>query len=451
MIEIRRKNPKILTSIIILNIMVYIITSFGNFFIESSGYWINIFGFIPALIGDYKNIYRILTSMFVHADIFHILFNMYYLYLFGRPIIEVLGGSRFLILYLFSGIMASIYHTAFSYIGGLTSYVIPAIGASGAISGILGAYLLMYPGTHLILYSPYIIFPFPLRFRVKAEYYLLFWFTMQVLYGYMKIAGTVAVFAHAGGFLGGISILPLTIKHLEEYNEQRYVIPQFKLKRSRGIGNISKIILSILVLMLIIGNMYAILNPIKGELKSIIIDYSVDGRRYIDYTAIKLPDIDSYIRMISIDETRILLNRLNGMGILYNPLNKNSYLSIENRDMNIPVKIVIGTISRTYTVNVRVEQIHVFYDGDGFINHCEGTFSTQLLVIQGYLIYITDYMVKYNFIITSQTIKIEDISIISQFPSALISMIALIIILMKSNKLALTNEKSELTRPPIPL
>ncbi|MEM2015362.1 MAG: rhomboid family intramembrane serine protease, partial [Candidatus Methanomethylicia archaeon] len=113
MIEEGKRSGKTLILIIILNVLAYVVTSYENFFIETSSYWINIFGFIPSLIGDYRNIYRILTSMFIHADIFHIFFNMYYLYLFGRSVIESMTSKKFITLYLFSGLMASIFHTAF--------------------------------------------------------------------------------------------------------------------------------------------------------------------------------------------------------------------------------------------------------------------------------------------------------------------------------------------------
>ncbi|MEM4483389.1 MAG: rhomboid family intramembrane serine protease [Candidatus Methanomethylicia archaeon] len=453
MIEEGKKSGKTLILIIILNVLAYVVTSYENFFIETSSYWINIFGFIPSLIGDYRNIYRILTSMFIHADIFHIFFNMYYLYLFGRPVIESMTSKKFITLYLFSGLMASIFHTAFSYTGGLTSYIIPAVGASGAISGVLGVYLILYPGTYLTMYSPYIFFPFPIRFRVRAEYYLIFWFATQVLYGYAKIAGTTAVFAHAGGFLAGIAILPLIFKHKEEkwsegiYTIMRYIEP----RRTEGIGRTSKAILTILITILIIGNIYALINPITGEIKSMMIKYNVDGEQYMDYTAVKLPNIESYIRDVAVDETRILLNRLAGMNILYNPLNKGIEVTIRDESRNIPVRVIVGTISRVYTVKVNIEYIHVVYDEDGFISYCEGLMETQLIIIQGYAVYITNDMLTYSFTISTQTINLKHTTEYMQLPSALTSIIALIVILKKSDELTLISEKMRMPRLPIPI
>lgn len=445
-------SSKILTSIIILNVLVYVLTSYENLFLETSAYWVNSLGFIPSLIGDYKNIYRILTSMFVHADLFHILFNMYYLYLFGKPIIESIGGKKFITLYLFSGFIASIFHTAFSYTGGLTSYIIPAVGASGAISGVLGAYLILYPGTYLTMYSPYIFFPFPLRFRVRAEYYLIFWFATQVLYGYAKIAGTTAVFAHAGGFLAGIAILPLIFKREEGYEGETHIIMRYlEHGKTEGLGKTSKIILTILITILIVGNIYALLNPMDEEIKSLMIQYSIDGEQYMDYTAIKPPNIEEYIRDVAVDETRILLNRLSGMNILYNPLNRNRELNISDKTVNVPIRIIIGTISRVYNVEVRINYVHAKYDEDGFINYCEGNIETQLIIIQGYIVYLTNDMVTYNFTISSQTINLKYITEYMQLPSALISILSLIVILRKSEELTLMSEKIKTPRLPIPI
>ncbi|MEM3784001.1 MAG: rhomboid family intramembrane serine protease, partial [Candidatus Bathyarchaeia archaeon] len=146
-----KRRPLTTLTIILVNIAVYAITSYENLFLEVSNYWVSAGGFVPSLIAMPSQWYRIFASMFLHADFFHILFNMYFLYIFGRAVEDALGRWRFLILYLVSGVAASIFHTAFSFLGGATAYVIPAIGASGAISGVLGAYLILFPGTSLVM------------------------------------------------------------------------------------------------------------------------------------------------------------------------------------------------------------------------------------------------------------------------------------------------------------
>ena len=452
------KSTGILTVIILLNIVVYLITSYERFFMETSDYWVNMFGFIPSLVGDMQNLYRIFTSMFIHADIFHIFFNMYYLYLFGKSVTRVIGGKKLLVLYLFSGIVASIFHTAFSYVGGLVSYIIPAVGASGAISGVLGAYLIMYPGTYLIMYSPYIFFPFPLRFRVRAEYYLIFWFATQVLYGYAKVAGGVAVFAHAGGFLAGIAILPIVLSDVIErerydgrFNYTYTIPPYIEPTAKRGIGTISKIILTILIATLLAGNLYATANPIRGDIKGMMIRYTINGAQYVDYTAIQLPRVEGYIREIRVSETRILLSRLTSINILYNPSRSGTDLNIDKLDLNVPVKISVGATLKTYTVKVHVERLYASYDHDGFIKYCEGKLSTQIVVIQGLLVYVTSEMINYYFTITSQTINLKDINEYMQIPASIISIAALIVILKKSQDLSLMVEKPREPKLPIPI
>ncbi|NHV46010.1 MAG: rhomboid family intramembrane serine protease, partial [Candidatus Verstraetearchaeota archaeon] len=137
----RPKRPKTTLALIFSNIIIYFISSIENSFLSIGDYWLSNGAFVPSLLFDPSQLYRIFTSMFLHADLVHLFFNMYFLYIFGRAVEETLGGKRFFILYILSGIAASIFHTAFSFLQGPMGYVIPAIGASGAISGVLGAYL----------------------------------------------------------------------------------------------------------------------------------------------------------------------------------------------------------------------------------------------------------------------------------------------------------------------
>ncbi|MEM0286285.1 MAG: rhomboid family intramembrane serine protease, partial [Candidatus Methanomethyliaceae archaeon] len=91
-------RPKVTLALIISNIIIYIITSLENNFLSISDYWVSIGSFIPSSIFVINQLYRIFSSMFLHADLFHIFFNMYFLYIFGRAVEEALGGKRFLLL-----------------------------------------------------------------------------------------------------------------------------------------------------------------------------------------------------------------------------------------------------------------------------------------------------------------------------------------------------------------
>jgi membrane associated rhomboid family serine protease len=141
----------------------------------------------------------LLTSMFLHAGFAHILGNMLFLWIFGDNVEAVFGHFAYLIFYLFCGIGAGLVHIAFNY-----TSLVPALGASGAISGVLGAYIVLEPRNRILT----LIFIFVVR--VPAVIVLGGWFLMQFLMGVnslgASVSGGVAVWAHIGGFLLGVMI-----------------------------------------------------------------------------------------------------------------------------------------------------------------------------------------------------------------------------------------------------
>jgi membrane associated rhomboid family serine protease len=151
----------------------------------------------------------IVTSMFLHGGLFHIAGNMLYLWIFGNNVEDTLGHGRFLLFYLASGVAAAVGQTLVSP----TSHV-PMIGASGAVSGVLGAYLLLFPYATILTL---LMFGFFVRFvHVPAMIVLGFWIVVQLLNGYITFSaqaqgrgesGGVAWFAHIGGFLAGMLLL----------------------------------------------------------------------------------------------------------------------------------------------------------------------------------------------------------------------------------------------------
>jgi len=406
------KKPVVTLALIIANTLMYVVTSYENFFIGISDYWVSLGGFVPSLIETPSQWYRILTSMFLHADLFHIFFNMYFLYLFGRAVENALGKLRFLILYLISGIIASIFHTAFSFIGGPTAYAIPAIGASGAISGVLGAYLIFYPGTYLLAGFG---FPFPIFFRVKASYYLIFWFATQVFYGFTKMGGSTAVFAHAGGFIAGIALLPILVD--KEMVAQFRIFRLFSLipyltpthLKTRGLGYFSKAILITLLVSLGGGAIYALSIPSNYEnIRLVVIQYNCNGFPYVDYVGIQLPDLEPQIASISLDNTRILFNRLNAAGLLYNEENSNEEVFLENWSSRLPVKVRIRSEVRVFNVSTTIHSFIGNYDSKGFLIYGEGSLTTRAVNIflygQRYLLTEGD-LLEYGFKMTSITVN----------------------------------------------
>jgi len=215
MIPLRDDNPTsikpILTvTLIAINVVVFLYQVSlpprqGNLFVYQ-------FGAIPSVIFGPDRLpsglevippaLALLTSMFLHGGWMHLIGNMWYLWIFGNNIEDAMGRVRYLVFYLLSGLAASVCHAYFN----LHSKV-PSIGASGAISGVLGAYLLLYPRARVLVLIPLGFFTRLLY--VPAMFVLGFWFLMQVLSGTLSgaQAGGVAWWAHIGGFVAGMAMV----------------------------------------------------------------------------------------------------------------------------------------------------------------------------------------------------------------------------------------------------
>ncbi|MBI1736957.1 MAG: rhomboid family intramembrane serine protease [Candidatus Rokubacteria bacterium] len=162
---------------------------------------------VPALIEDFPHPFvTIFTSMFLHGGLFHIAGNMLYLWIFGNNVEDTLGHGRFAVFYLACGVAAALGQTAVSP----TSWI-PMIGASGAVSGVLGAYLLLFPRATILTLVTLGIF---IRFvHVPALVVLGFWIIVQFANGVLTLGvakgegGGVAWFAHIAGFLAGMLLL----------------------------------------------------------------------------------------------------------------------------------------------------------------------------------------------------------------------------------------------------
>ena len=152
-----------------------------------------------------------ITAQFLHAGFAHVGFNMLYLWIFGNNIEEQLGRAKFLFFYISCGILAVMAQWFFSAMS-----TVPSLGASGAIAGVMGAYILKFPQAKIVTVLPLGIF-FPLL-RIPAIYFLGFWFIEQALNGISSFSvtanvgmesGGVAYWAHAGGFIAGAILAPM--------------------------------------------------------------------------------------------------------------------------------------------------------------------------------------------------------------------------------------------------
>jgi membrane associated rhomboid family serine protease len=165
------------------------------------------YGMIPAQVLHGQRLWTLITSMFLHGGFFHIIGNMLFLWIFGDNVEDAFGHWKYLGVYLLSGIFGSLLHAMLAP-GSQT----PTIGASGAISGVMGAYFILYPRARVLTLVP--IFFFIRLIYLPAFVLLGFWILLQVLYGCASTAGAtgVAYFAHIGGFAVGL-LLALLVRN----------------------------------------------------------------------------------------------------------------------------------------------------------------------------------------------------------------------------------------------
>jgi membrane associated rhomboid family serine protease len=169
-------------------------------------------GVIPAVLFDARQLspeialvppaVTVFTSMFLHGGWMHLIGNMLYLWIFGNNVEDAMGHLRFVAFYLVCGI-AAVFAQALPNPGS----TVPMIGASGAISGVLGAYLLLYPHARVLVAIP---IGFVLHtMRIKARWVLGFWFMLQLVNSALaRGEGGVAWYAHLGGFVAGMALVP---------------------------------------------------------------------------------------------------------------------------------------------------------------------------------------------------------------------------------------------------
>ena len=155
------------------------------------------------------NLLTPLTSIFLHGGWLHLLGNGLFLWVFGNNVEDSMGRLRYLVFFLLCGLVAAAAHVLVS-----PASPVPTVGASGAISGVLGAYLVLYPRVHVRVLVPIVIFITVVR--VPAFVVLLLWFAYQVVLGLPElmqvrpdVSGGVAVWAHVGGFVAGMVLVKL--------------------------------------------------------------------------------------------------------------------------------------------------------------------------------------------------------------------------------------------------
>ncbi|HEX3033532.1 MAG TPA: rhomboid family intramembrane serine protease [Thermodesulfobacteriota bacterium] len=224
-----RGFPFVNVTLIIVNVLIFFYEfSLGN----DLNRFIYEYGLVPASlhpsrdIGLFERTYPFFTSMFLHGGWLHLIGNMLYLYIFGDNVEDRMGHFKYLIFYLLAGLGGAIAQVIFSI-----NSTIPMVGASGAISGILGAYILFFPRSRILTLVP--IFFFIQIIEIPAVVFLFFWFLMQLFYGVASLAvtqttGGVAFMAHVGGFIAGFFLAKLFQKDRAHYNNSGWFSGIFK-------------------------------------------------------------------------------------------------------------------------------------------------------------------------------------------------------------------------------
>ena len=215
-----RSFPLVTVALIVANVLVFFLFEVGGTPIEAD---IVHYSFYPCTISGpcvglaevrrTGPITGIFTSMFMHAGFLHLAGNMLFLWIFGNNVEDSMGRLRFLVFYLAAGVVSTIGQAILTISqAGPAAASIPNLGASGAISGVVGAYFLILPLASILVL--FLIIIIPVWFRVPAVFFLAGWFLLQAWQGDFQLehpaqGGGVAVFAHIGGFLFGLFTIRL--------------------------------------------------------------------------------------------------------------------------------------------------------------------------------------------------------------------------------------------------
>ena len=195
-------RPTVTLVLIALNVVVFL------FELSMPSYVRNQFIMSYGIVPDRFSYVSVLTSMFIHGGFLHIAGNMWFLWIFGRGVEDLVGHGKYLFLYFACGFAAAFLHILVN-----AHSTVPTVGASGAIAGVMGAYLIKFPRSHIV--TLVFIFIFITTIDIPAFFLLLYWFAIQFFSGVGSVGysttsnGDVAWFAHVGGFIAGMLLVML--------------------------------------------------------------------------------------------------------------------------------------------------------------------------------------------------------------------------------------------------
>ena len=209
----RERTPFIAWALVLANVGIFVYQYFVLDPGRAQAVFIASFAAVPANVGAavlgqeslVGGLMPLVTSMFLHGGFMHLLGNMWFLWIFGDNVEDELGHFKFLLFYLTCGVLATLAHVVAE-----PSSAVPLVGASGAIAGVMGAYLMRFPRSRVTVLLPLVVIWTTVR--MPAFVMLLYWFAIQVLNGTADSSGGgVAWWAHVGGFaIGAVLVLYLT-------------------------------------------------------------------------------------------------------------------------------------------------------------------------------------------------------------------------------------------------
>ncbi len=207
-----RKTPWATYMLLGINTLVHLLLTWDTN-LRLSDTIVRAFGFVPAHIVNLKLLAMptFFTSMFLHVDLIHLIGNMLFLLVFGRTVETQLEVKNYLAFYLASGVTATTTHTLIN-----PSSTVPLVGASGAISGVLGAFLIYNPKARITLIpDPILIYVLRrLTIRIPAWIFILIWFLLQLHFATEPESSNIAFWAHIGGFLMGVFMAIAAYKYI---------------------------------------------------------------------------------------------------------------------------------------------------------------------------------------------------------------------------------------------
>ncbi len=412
---------KITLALIIVNVGIYLLSSYSSYFLVTSSDFIDRYGLIPLSITDPTQWYRFFTSMFVHADILHIFFNMYFLYVFGAGVEEAMGSRKYLLLYILSGLIASLFHISSTVIAGYDTLVVPAIGASGAISGVLGAYLILYPRRRLAIC--WFLWIIPVCFQSTASNFLLLWFTLQVFYSYIRL-GSIAFYAHIGGFIAGL-VLAKTLGYKRphiDYYTLLYTPPPLReqimesiigQKLSRNTRLVLIVLFTVILATLLYCLNYTIVNSHDVYVYSIRVEHVEEGIE--EATSICSSDFNVIVYPVE-TMPRIVFNRL-----LWSKL-----ITGEPGSRELFYEDYIETPFNGVKVYLLVKDT-VVYDDNGVLIYSDGVMATNVIHVRDSEVKVSDIRVFHYRVETMY--RIDDIEKTILFIPTIVSIIVVAVAL----------------------